>query len=377
MNNTRLFTSEQVSDGHPDKICDQISDSILDECLKQDPMSRVAIEVAVKCDLVYVFGELSTHAEVDIDHTVRKVLTRIGYDYPKWGLEPWKVKIFKNITEQSPEIGNGVTKKNAKIGAGDQGIMFGYAVKETPEMMPLPLQLCNMLMKEHKRIRTSQNSVLDNGSDIGPDAKCQVTVEYDRGTDEPSHINTVVLSTLHQEMNKRQYALLLDWLENTIRDNFINYNHLITNDTRILINPAGPWTVGGPQADAGLTGRKIIADTYGGAARHGGGAFSGKDATKVDRSAAYAARHLAKWVCNLHGRYRTEVQLSYAIGVEEPVSVHIYGMSQDEVQNVLKHYPYKLDPASIIENFELRKPIFLETATYGHFGREEFPWEKL
>ena len=376
--NTRLFTSEQVSDGHPDKICDQISDSILDECLKQDPMSRVAIEAAVKCDLVYVFGELSTHAVLDIDDIVRRVLYRIGYDDDgRWGLDPWKVKIFKNITEQSPEISEGVTKKNAKIGAGDQGIMFGYAVNETSEMMPLPIQLSNMLMKEHKRLRKTQDGIFDYGTDIGPDAKCQVTVEYDMGTDKPTKIDTVVLSTLHKEKDKRGYASFVDWWEQVIKNNFSEYQYLITPETRILINPAGSWTVGGPHADAGLTGRKIIADTYGGAARHGGGAFSGKDATKVDRSAAYAARHLAKWVCNVHRRYRTEVQLSYAIGVEEPISVHIYGMNQDEVKNVLKHYPYKLDPTSIIENFELRKPIFLETATFGHFGREEFLWEQI
>lgn len=365
MSNTRLFTSECVADGHPDKVCDQISDAILDEALRQDPLSRVAMEAAVKGDTVMVFGEMTTNAEIDISQVVRNTLVKIGYSDPQWGFDPWKIKQIHNISEQSREIGDSVTADGERLGAGDQGMMFGYAVEETPEMMPLPLMAARDIIEYHKHRRTQLNCPW------GPDAKSQVTVRYaDNG--EPIEFDTVVLSTVHLPG-----ASMASWRDDVLVNGLARFEHLITPNTKVFINPAGPWTVGGPIADSGLTGRKIIVDTYGGAARHGGGAFSGKDPTKVDRSAAYAARHLAKLLCHHLGRYRTEVQLSYAIGVAEPVSVHVYGMHEDEIKETLKVFDIDLTPAGIIDRFDLRRPIYQVTAAKGHFGHDTFPWEQV
>lgn len=373
MSATRLFTSESVADGHPDKVCDQISDAVLDACLEQDPMSRVAIECAVKSDTVYVFGELTTHAEINVEKIVRDTLKRIGYNDPQWQFDPWKIKIFQNITEQSPEIGTAVTGQEEKIGAGDQGIMFGYAVGETPELMPLPIQIAHDLMKWHRMIRTDDAVV--PRYPFGPDGKSQITVRY-ADTGEPIEIDTVVFSTVHRGSIDQLRNWCDYWVPQAIKMS-PHYGYLFSHRTKVLINPAGQWHVGGPVADSGLTGRKIIVDTYGGAARHGGGAFSGKDPTKVDRSAAYAARHLAKAICAHTGRHRTEVQLSYAIGVPEPVSIHVYGMTESEIKSIIRELDVDLTPSGIIRQLDLRRPIYQETAAFGHFGRLEFPWEHV
>ena len=370
MSNTRLFTSEYVSDGHPDKIADQISDAILDEALNQDSMSRVAVEAAVKGDQVMVFGEMTTNAEIDISERVRDTLTNIGYDNPMWGFDPWKVKQFHNISSQSNEIGDGVTGDGI-TGAGDQGLMFGYAVKETTHMMPLPLMLAREIIYAHKTARTYQDM-----SPFGPDAKAQVTIRYgDNG--EPIDIDTIVLSSVHAPAVS--FSRIEDELRNIINRAIkkLNIVGMLTSETKIHLNSAGPWTVGGPIADAGLTGRKIIVDTYGGAARHGGGAFSGKDPTKVDRSAAYAARHLAKLICDRYSRHRTEVQVGYAIGVPEPISFHVYGMHEQEIKELIDAENIDLSPDGIINKFNLRRPIYQDTAANGHMGRACLPWEDI
>ena len=372
---TRLFTSESVSDGHPDKICDQISDAILDECLRQDPLSRVAVETMVKSDLVVVAGEITTNAVLDFHHIIREVLTRIGYDDPQWGFDPWQIKVLTNITEQSPEIARSVIKR-ATIGAGDQGMMFGYAVKETPELMPLPIQAAHNLMRVHKAMRVAQRKRRTPDTPLlGPDAKAQITVRY--SDDKPLEFDTVVLSVLHDSNLDGLVEYTRSMIENWYKT--FGYDQYVTGNTKILINPAGPWLVGGPKSDAGVTGRKIIVDTYGGAARHGGGAFSGKDPTKVDRSAAYAARHLAKFVCSHPdlSRHRAEVQISYAIGIPDPISVHVYGMQEEAVKHMLDHFKIDLTPAGIIDRFNLRQPMYRQTAAFGHFGRSEFPWEQV
>jgi len=372
----RLFTSECVSDGHPDKICDQISDAVLDEALQQDPKSRVAIECAVKGNSAYVFGELTTHAVIPISSVIRDTLSGIGYNDPRWGFDPWSINIIQNITEQSPEIGDAVTNGDgSNIGAGDQGLMFGYAVRETTEMMPLPLMMARALIEIHKDKRNTSGIDMYG---MGPDAKSQVTIAYDVDTGKPVHLDTVVFSTVHlPDVDVTNYRgefmdeLMGRFYDLDLPDNFYDGN------TKVLFNPAGPWHVGGPVADAGLTGRKIIVDTYGGVARHGGGAFSGKSPDKVDRSAAYAARHLAKTLCTHLGRHRTEVQLSYAIGQPEPVSVHVYGLHEGQINEILQEYKIDLSPSGIINRFDLRRPIYLDTAANGHFGREHLPWEKV
>lgn len=373
MKNTRLFTSESVTDGHPDKVCDQISDAILDEALRQDPMSRVAMESAVKNNSVMVFGEMTTNAEIDIAKCVRDTLIKIGYDNPRWGFDPWKVKQFYNISEQSREIGESVDGEDEHLGAGDQGLMFGYAVKETPEMMPLPLMLARNITNRHKERR---EALRGNDEWLGPDAKSQVTVRYAE-TGEPIEIDTVVLSSLHSD--ELDYEMVQEELRHmalaALHEDYSS--HLVTPNTKFIINPAGPWTLGGPLADAGLTGRKIIVDTYGGAAPHGGGAFSGKDPTKVDRSAAYAARRVAKLLCDRLDRFETEVQVSYAIGVREPVSVHVEGMHEDAVTEVLQEHQVDLSPAGIIRQLDLRNPIYYKTAAQGHFGGSDYSWEKI
>lgn len=370
MTSTRLFTSECVSDGHVDKVCDQISDGILDAVLEQDPLSRVAVEAVVKGQDVYIVGEMTTDATIDVDDIIISTLNHIGYDNPVWGFDPNMIRIHKNISEQSQEIKHGVDN----IGAGDQGIMFGYAVKETQQFMPLPIMLARQITKEHRSYREHE---WHENRRIGPDAKTQVTVRYaDNGR--PIEIDTVVLSSLHHEVTDIEYRdgilIALELMCYRAIHN-LGFKELITPNTKFLMNPNGPWTVGGPIADAGLTGRKIIVDTYGGASRHGGGAFSGKDPTKVDRSAAYATRHLAKLLCDHLDRHRTEVQVSYAIGIPDPVSVHVYGMHEDQIREIMKTENINLSPSGIIERFDLRRPIYKDTAANGHFGREHLPWE--
>lgn len=369
--NTRLFTSESVSDGHPDKVCDQISDALLDEILHQDPDARCAIDCSAKGDTLYILGEVTTTAHVDYDAVARKRLHHIGYGDPRWKFPAEDIKIVVNVSEQSPEIGGGVTRDGERIGAGDQGIMFGYAVQETPMMMPLPIQIANDLTSQHRMFR----EVMGPQSILGPDAKAQVTIRYDRDTNQPLDIDTVVFSSVHdpdasdQEVQDAMHAIIGGVLRRP------EYSGLSISNTRFLLNPAGRWTVGGPVADSGMTGRKIIVDTYGGAARHGGGAFSGKDPTKVDRSAAYAARHLAKLICDRKNQYRAEVQLSYAIGYHEPTSVHVYGWNEDQIWEFLAEQEIDLSPQGIIDYFDLKRPIYARTAAFGHFGRTDVPWE--
>jgi S-adenosylmethionine synthetase len=372
-NHIRRFTSEYVSDGHPDKICDQISDGILDAALAQDPYSRVAIETGVKGNSVYVFGEMTTNAVIPISQVIRDTLIGIGYGNPIWGFDPWKINIIQNITEQSHEIGGAVDGDS--VGAGDQGLVFGYAVQETPEMMPLPIMMARGLIHVH---RAARHSPFTDMRGMGPDAKAQVTIAYDVDTGKPVHLDTVVFSTVHRpDVDVTTYrAELMDYMLGHFNDLDLP-DRFYDRNTKVLINPAGPWHIGGPIADAGLTGRKIIVDTYGGAARHGGGCFSGKDPTKVDRSAAYAARHLAKLLCDRLGRHRTEVQISYAIGVVEPVSVHVYGLNEGQINEILQEYNIDLTPSGIIDRFDLRRPIYLDTAQRGHFGRNHLPWEKV
>lgn len=376
VSNSYLFTSEAVSDGHPDKVCDQISDAILDEALRQDSQSKVSIDATVKNQSVNVFGELTTNAEIDFSATVRSVLENIGYADPKWGFEPWKVSQNFNITEQSRELSEGVSKED---GAGDQGIVFGYASWETKEMLPLPLALARRIMRGHKTTR-NLSSLMRGESFLGPDAKAQVTIRYDYSHN-PLEIDTIVFSSLHCPSITEKKALdgrLGDIVERAIGE----YDRLITRNTKMLFNPAGLWTVGGPLADAGLTGRKIAVDTYGGAACHGGGAFSGKDPTKIDRSGAYAARYLAKnflaWLKeNSCSPSEMEVQISYAIGVAEPVSIRFKNKEGATARDFFDDIGMDLTPEGIIERFDLRRPIYAATAAEGHFGHEEYPWEKM
>jgi S-adenosylmethionine synthetase len=372
---SRLFTSESVADGHPDTICNLIADHLLDRCLENDRESRVAIEVAIKDHTVFVFGELTSNYQPNIEEAVRKVLRGIGYDDPRWGLDLKNLNIITQISQQSSEISNGVTQNGTNLGAGDQGIMFGYAVKETHTFMPLPIYLAHRIMIVHKNYRVDIRE-RNKPSSIGPDAKSQVTIRYDSDTGKPIEIDTMVLSTLHDPSMKRE--VLEEVATSLFKQAIKEYPELWTSNTKLLINPAGPFTIGGPKADSGLTGRKIIADSYGGAARHGGGSFSGKDATKVDRSGAYATRWLAKNICANLDRHRTEIQVSYAIGKPEPVSLHIYGMTEDETQEVLKAFPIDFSPASIIDYFKLKDfHQYESTSKFGHFGGYSYPWEQL
>lgn len=382
MKEKHLFTSESVSEGHPDKVADQISDAILDAILEKDPMARVACETSVTTGLVLVFGEISTTAYVDIQKIVRKTINEIGYTRAKFGFDGDTVAVLVAIDEQSPDIAQGVDEaleirdKDAayeEIGAGDQGMMFGFAVDETPELMPLPIALSHQLVRKLAELRKA--GVL---SYLRPDAKSQVTVEYDEAG-QPLRIDTVVISTQH-DPDIDQETIAADVQELVIQA--VIPADLLDDETKYFINPTGRFVIGGPQGDAGLTGRKIIVDTYGGYARHGGGAFSGKDATKVDRSASYAARYIAKNIVAAGLARKCEVQLAYAIGVAQPVSISINTFETSTVPDTALieavRENFDLRPAGIIDMLDLRRPIYRQTAAYGNFGRTDIdlPWER-
>ncbi len=365
----KLFTSESVSEGHPDKVADQISDAILDALLIQDSKSRVAVETFVTTGLAVVGGEVTTKAHIDVQDVVRGVIREIGYTKASYRFDADSCGVLSTIHTQSPDIAMGVDRD----GAGDQGMMFGYATKETPELMPMPLQFSHSLLRELARIRKETDLM----PYLGPDSKSQVTIEY--GDDgKPARIDTIVLSTQHDD-DVDQPQIHED-VKNILIKNVIPAE-LIDAETKYHINPTGKFVIGGPHGDAGLTGRKIIVDTYGGFGAHGGGAFSGKDPSKVDRSAAYASRHIAKNLVAAGLAEECLVQLAYAIGVAEPVSINVNsygtGAKSDTELAALVANTFDCTPKGIIERFNLRSPIYRPTAAYGHFGREEFPWEKL
>ena len=368
-----LFTSESVSMGHPDKVADQISDAILDALLAQDPKSRVACETLVTTGQVVVAGEVTTKGFIDVQDVVRKTIKEIGYTEAGIGFDADSCGVLVALHSQSPDIAMGVDEgKNHEQGAGDQGLMFGFAVDETPELMPLPIFLSHRLVEEHARLRQTKKLKY-----LRPDAKSQVTVEYEG--DKPVRIHTVVLSTQHTPEAKLE-TIRKDWIK--IATGIINKasDVQVDKDTIFHINPTGRFEVGGPHGDSGLTGRKIIVDTYGGMGRHGGGAFSGKDPSKVDRSAAYAARWVAKNIVAAKLARRCEVQVAYAIGVAKPVSVKVdtfgTGTVGDEVLSAAVDAVFDLRPKAIIQALDLLKPIYRQTAYHGHFGREGFSWEK-
>ena len=386
MSERRLFTSESVTEGHPDKIADQISDSILDAILAKDPMARVACETSVTTGLVLVFGEITTSSYVDIQKVVRETIREIGYNRAKYGFDADTCAVLTAIDEQSVDIAMGVDQaleartgimtdeQIEAIGAGDQGLMFGFATNETEEYMPLPISLAHKLSRRLTEVR--KNGTLDY---LRPDGKTQVTVEYDEAG-KPVAIDTVLLSTQHSpEVSHEQIEADI---KKHVFDAVLPQN-LVTENTRYLVNPTGRFVIGGPHGDAGLTGRKIIVDTYGGYARHGGGAFSGKDATKVDRSAAYAARYVAKNLVAAGYADKIEIQLSYAIGVAQPTSIMVdtFGTGKTTNAKIVEviRQNFDLRPAGIIQMLDLRRPIYKQTAAYGHFGRTDvdLPWERL
>ena len=380
-----LFTSESVTEGHPDKICDQISDAILDALLEQDPMSRVACETATTTGLVLVMGEITTKGYVDIQKIVRDTVREIGYDRGKYGFDADNCAVITAIDEQSTDIAMGVNKAlEAKehlmsedeieaIGAGDQGMMFGYAVNETPELMPYPISLAHKLTRQLTKVR--KDGTL---SYLRPDGKSQVTVEYDENG-KPARLDAVVLSTQHSEEVSQEQ--IHEDIKKYVFDPILPAE-MVDENTKFYINPTGRFVIGGPHGDSGLTGRKIIVDTYGGMARHGGGAFSGKDCTKVDRSAAYAARYVAKNIVTAGLADRCEIQLSYAIGVARPTSINVDTFETGKVSDAklveIIRENFDLRPAGIIRMLDLRRPIYKQTAAYGHFGRTDLdlPWEK-
>ncbi|HAU1877024.1 TPA: methionine adenosyltransferase [Legionella pneumophila] len=372
MNEVYVFTSESVSEGHPDKIADQISDAILDAILAQDPKARVACEVLVKTGMVLVGGEITTKAWVDVEEITRHVIKDIGYNSSQMGFDWESCAVLSAIGKQSPDIAQGVDNQQTKIlGAGDQGLMFGYASRETDVFMPAPIAYAHRLMEKLAKARKSGQLPW-----LRPDAKCQLTLKYEQGM--PVEVDTVVFSTQHSpdiEHKDLVEAIREEIIKSVLPAEWLN------DKTRYFINPTGRFVIGGPLGDCGLTGRKIIVDTYGGMARHGGGCFSGKDPSKVDRSAAYAARHVAKNIVAAGLADKCELQISYAIGVAEPTSFFVDTFGTGRLKNSeiidLIHTHFDLTPQGIIDQHDLLRPIYRQTATYGHYGRENFPWERL
>ncbi|MBU3741296.1 MAG: methionine adenosyltransferase [Candidatus Kapabacteria bacterium] len=366
-----IFTSESVSEGHPDKVCDQVSDAVLDRVLQDDPTGRVACECFATTGMIVVGGEITTSTYIDLPEVVRGVIRDIGYTDPELRFDAESCAVINVINRQSPDIAMGVDTG----GAGDQGMMFGYATKETDEYMPAPIYYSHKLMKRLADIRKHEQRLMPY---LRPDAKAQVSIEY-TDANEPVRVTTVVVSTQHKDFDGHQSRIREDVIENVVKA--VIPEHLLTSATEYHINPTGKFVIGGPHGDTGLTGRKIIVDTYGGRAPHGGGAFSGKDPTKVDRSAAYAARHLAKNLVAAGVARECTIQLAYAIGVAQPVSVHVdtHGTSTTPAHVIGEFIRGNVDltPKGIIDRLHLRRPIYQPSAAYGHFGRHEFPWEHL